>query len=72
MGMYDEVKGKVKCGCGATVDGFQTKDLYRTLETYTAKELFKLNPRATWHSSCDKCGKWHEYGFSVSGRVVEI
>ena len=68
MGMFDWVNHKTKCpGCGAVVDGFQTKDTGCTLDMVEITD-----PRVTcFYSSCKECGKWLEY-LRVPSPVYEL
>lgn len=55
MGMFDYVNFRMECpGCGALVDGFQTKDRERVLETVEPDEV------STFYSSCSACSRWVE------------
>lgn len=56
MGLFDYVNFKTKCpNCGATVDGFQSKDGPCELERL---EYWKVKK---FYSSCPKCNTWIEY-----------
>ena len=53
MGMYDYVDFECECpGCGATVEGFQSKD--------GPCEMAYIEPAQLrhWYTWCDQCGLW--------------
>jgi len=56
MGMFDWVKFEMNCPkCGGKVDGFQTKDLDRSLS------VVEINDINNFYAPCDKCGAWIEF-----------
>lgn len=65
MGMFDWVVGvpEMKCECGETLSGWQTKDADCQLEKIHFTWI------ANFYTNCKKCNLWYE--FSREGRFED-
>ena len=60
MGMFDDVDAPaIVCRCGATVDGWQSKDGPCELRTLSVDEV------NNYYSYCKECGRWHKFTRTV-------
>jgi len=66
MGMFDYVKYECKCPfCGKKVDGFQTKDSHRLMDTLNPQEV------DNFYSICGNCKAWIDF-LRIDGDTFEM
>lgn len=65
MGMFDYVAYDDTCFCGEKLEGFQTKDGPKTLDTVNPGEI------RNFYTSCTKCFKWYNYEVIVKDYEIK-